>query len=65
MFKSPLEFAIIALVMFLFFGAQKLPEAARSIGQSYKVFKEEINSVKEGVKTEVSEINNSVDLQAK
>lgn len=65
MFKSPLEFAIIALVMFLFFGAQKLPEAARAIGQSYKVFKEEINSVKENVKTEVSEINNSVDLQSK
>jgi sec-independent protein translocase protein TatA len=65
MFKSPLEFAIIALVMFLFFGAQKLPEAARSIGQSYKVFKEEINSVKENVKTEVAEINNSVDLQSK
>jgi sec-independent protein translocase protein TatA len=65
MFKSPLELAIIALVMFLFFGAQKLPEAARSIGQSYKVFKEEINSVKEGVKTEVTEINKSVDLEVK
>jgi sec-independent protein translocase protein TatA len=52
MFKSPLELAIIALVMFLLFGAKKLPEAARSIGQSFKIFKEEINSVKENVKLE-------------
>jgi sec-independent protein translocase protein TatA len=65
MFKSPLELAIIALVMFLFFGAQKLPEAARSIGQSYKVFKEEINSVKDTVKVETAEITNAVDLQVK
>jgi sec-independent protein translocase protein TatA len=65
MFKSPLEFAIIALVMFLFFGAQKLPEAARSIGQSYKVFKEEINSVTENVQAEVAEVKNTVDLQVK
>ena len=65
MFKSPLEFAIIALVMFLFFGAQKLPEAARSIGQSYKVFKEEISSVKETAQAEVSEVKNTVDLQVK
>jgi sec-independent protein translocase protein TatA len=62
MFKSPLELAIIALVMFLLFGAKKLPEAARSIGQSFKIFKEEINSVQENVKldpatSQIPEVN--------
>ncbi len=54
MFKSPLELGIIALVMFLFFGANKLPEAARSIGQSFKIFKEEINSIKDSAKLETN-----------
>jgi sec-independent protein translocase protein TatA len=44
---SPLELVIVALVMFLFFGANKLPDAARSIGQSFKIFKKEMNDVKE------------------
>ena len=67
MFKSPLELAIIALVMFLLFGAQKLPEAARSIGQSFKIFKEEINSVKENVKLEsdIAQNAQSVDSNTK
>lgn len=47
MFKSPIELGIIALIAFLFFGANKLPEAARSIGQSFRILKDEINSVKE------------------
>ena len=67
MFKSPLELGIIALVMFLFFGAKQLPEAARSIGQSFKIFKEEINSVKENVKleTNIAENSQSVDSNPK
>ena len=64
MFKSPLELGIIALVMFLFFGANKLPEAARSIGQSFKIFKEEINSVKENVKLETNIAENTSSVES-
>ena len=33
------EIILIALVIILFFGAKKLPEIARAIGQSLKEFK--------------------------
>jgi sec-independent protein translocase protein TatA len=65
MFKSPLELAIIAVVLFLFFGANKLPDAAKSIGQSFKIFKQEINDIKETVKTEASEVTKAVELEVK
>jgi TatA/E family protein of Tat protein translocase len=37
------EILVIGFLLLVFFGKNKLPEAARSIGQSFKAFKEEIN----------------------
>ena len=39
---GPAELIIIAVVIFVFFGAAKLPELARSIGASAKEFKKGI-----------------------
>lgn len=40
------DWLIIAAVLLLLFGAKKLPEMARSIGQSARVFKGEMKGMK-------------------
>ena len=37
------ELLIIALIVFLLFGAQRLPELSRSLGQSIRGFKQGLN----------------------
>jgi len=41
---SPWEIGLIVLVAFLLFGPKKLPELARSIGESIREFKKSVNS---------------------
>lgn len=41
------EIIIVALIILLLFGFKKLPDAARSIGKSARVFKSEVNEMKE------------------
>lgn len=41
------EWILIALVILLLFGFKKLPDAARSLGKSARVFKAEVNEMKE------------------
>ncbi|MBC3192053.1 Sec-independent protein translocase subunit TatA [Pseudonocardia sp. C8] len=41
------EWLIIIAVLLLLFGAKKLPEMARSVGQSARVFKGEMKGLKE------------------
>ena len=36
---GPTEWILVVLVVFLFFGAKKLPELARSLGKSLNEFK--------------------------
>jgi len=40
------ELLIIALVIFLLFGATRLPNAARSLGRSMRIFKSEMDEMK-------------------
>lgn len=37
---SPLEIALIALILVLFFGAKRIPEMGRSLGRGMREFKE-------------------------
>jgi sec-independent protein translocase protein TatA len=46
------EFVILLGVLVLLFGAKKLPDMARSIGQSARVFKGEMKGLKEDGKDE-------------
>ena len=39
---SPWHWAIIAVVVVLLFGSKRLPEAARSLGRSLRIFKTEL-----------------------
>ncbi|AZA09279.1 MULTISPECIES: Sec-independent protein translocase subunit TatA [Corynebacterium] len=42
---GPMEIAIIVLLFVLLFGAKKLPDAARSIGRSARIFKSEMKEM--------------------
>lgn len=46
-FSSPQEWGIIALVAIVLFGAKKLPEMARGLGEGMKEFKKAIKEVNE------------------
>ena len=39
------EWVIIAVVVIIFFGANKLPDAARSLGSSMRIFKTEVKEL--------------------
>lgn len=44
---GPMEIILILVVILLLFGFKKLPDAARSIGKSARVFKAEVSEMKE------------------
>jgi TatA/E family protein of Tat protein translocase len=46
---SPIEIGAIAVIAFLLFGANKLPEMTKSFAQSIKSFKKEMKDVKDSV----------------
>ncbi|OBI43899.1 MULTISPECIES: Sec-independent protein translocase subunit TatA [unclassified Mycobacterium] len=49
---SPWHWAILAVVVILLFGAKKLPDAARSLGKSMRIFKSEMREMQTEGKTE-------------
>ncbi|MGH3635416.1 MAG: Sec-independent protein translocase subunit TatA [Mycobacterium sp.] len=42
---SPWHWAILAVVVVLLFGAKRLPDAARSLGKSMRIFKSEVREL--------------------
>ena len=42
---SPVSIILIIAVILLLFGAQKLPDLARSVGRSMRIFKSEVNEM--------------------
>ena len=42
---SPWHWAILAVVIILLFGAKRLPDAARSLGKSLRIFKSEVKEM--------------------
>jgi sec-independent protein translocase protein TatA len=49
------EIIIIAVVIILLFGWKKLPDAARSVGRSMRIFKSEVNEMKTDGKSAASQ----------
>jgi sec-independent protein translocase protein TatA len=47
LFDSPWKIAIIAIVIIVLFGSKKLPHAARSLGQSMRILKREVQGLHE------------------
>ena len=53
MFRSlgPPEIILILVVLVLLFGAKRLPDAARSLGRSMRIFKSEVDEMKKDGKS--------------
>jgi sec-independent protein translocase protein TatA len=51
LFDSPWKVLIIAALLIVFFGARKLPYAARSLGQSMRILKKEVSGLHEDDET--------------
>jgi sec-independent protein translocase protein TatA len=47
LFDSPWKILIIAVVLIVLFGSKKLPHAARSLGQSMRILKKEVQGLHE------------------
>ncbi len=46
LFDNPVMLLILLLIIILLFGAPKLPGMARSLGQSMRIFKSEVDGMK-------------------
>lgn len=46
LFDSPAQLLIIVLIIVLLFGATRLPNAARQLGRSMRIFKSEMKEMK-------------------
>ena len=47
LFDSPWKILIVAVVLIVLFGSKKLPHAARSLGQSVRILKKEVQGLHE------------------
>lgn len=45
--KEPSHILLVVLVLVLLFGSRKLPDMARGMGQSMRIFKSEVKQMKE------------------
>lgn len=43
------EILIVLVLFVLLFGAKKLPEAAKSLGRAFKIFRREVKDIKEDI----------------
>ena len=50
------ELILILLVIFVFFGAKKIPEIAKGLGQGIREFRKATRDIQEGVDKEVKQI---------
>jgi sec-independent protein translocase protein TatA len=51
-FLTPGHLAILAIMVILLFGAKRLPDAARSLGKSMRIFKSEVRELQSEHKSE-------------
>lgn len=55
------EWAILALLVLLFFGGKKIPELMRGLGKGVKSFKEGVNEAKEEITKAKEEVDKPVE----
>ncbi|MEB3021925.1 Sec-independent protein translocase subunit TatA [[Mycobacterium] crassicus] len=51
---SPWHWAILLVVMVVLFGAKRLPDAARSLGKSLRIFKSEVRELQNDINPDSS-----------
>ena len=47
LFDNPLLLIVLLLIIVLVFGAKRLPDAARSVGRSMRIFKSEVKELRD------------------
>lgn len=52
--REPSHILLLLIVLVVLFGAKRLPDSARSLGRSMRIFKSEMKEMKEDDKTEGS-----------
>lgn len=60
---SPWHWAIVALVVVILFGSKKLPDAARGLGRSLRIFKSEVKEMQNDGKSETQASQPSAPVQ--
>jgi sec-independent protein translocase protein TatA len=63
LFDSPWKVLIIAALLIVFFGARKLPDAARSLGKSMRILKTEVSRIHDDDETAPSATAQSAPAQ--
>ncbi len=65
-FDSPTQIIFVAAIIFLLFGASRLPQLAKSLGQTQKAFKDGLREAEEEsrLEQERKNIQNAAGLQA-
>jgi sec-independent protein translocase protein TatA len=53
---GPMEMFLILLIVVIFFGAKKIPELARGLGQGIKEFKKASSDIKQEIEEGVKDI---------
>ena len=53
---GPMEMFLILLIVIIFFGAKKIPELARGLGQGIKEFKKASSDIKQEIEEGVKDI---------
>jgi len=53
---GPMEMFLILLIVIIFFGAKKIPELARGLGQGIKEFKKASTDIKQEIEEGVKDI---------
>lgn len=51
---SPYHILVVVIVLVLLFGSSRLPDAARSLGRSLRIFKSEMNEMKNDTAPQVA-----------
>ena len=59
-FPSGGELAVIIVVIVLLFGAKRIPELAKGLGQGLKEFKKASNDIKKEIEDSSRDIENSI-----
>ena len=61
---SPWHLLILAAVILVLFGAKKLPDSARALGRSMRIFKAETQGLRDGDKTDDAQAGQSQPTQS-
>ena len=58
-FDSPAQIGFVVIILFLLFGATRLPQLAKSLGQSRKAFKDGMREAEEEEKAEQQKLSST------